>query len=91
MAVRTDHDCELVAVVEGQQKQIHELLEAAREQAARMSAQETRIERQSREIDQLKKALIGPKTERMKMPSVAEELGKTPGRERGHVRHRAHA
>ena len=71
MAVRTDHDCELVAVVEGQAKQIQELLELARAQGAS-------LEKASREIEQLKKALIGPKTERMKMPSVAEELGGAP-------------
>lgn len=38
----------------------------------------TIVEKQSRQIEQLMKALVGPKSERVKMPSVAEELGVEP-------------
>lgn len=64
MALSLDHDCELVAVVEDQQQKIEQLLALT--------------QKQQREIDQLKKALIGPKTERLKMPAVADELGREP-------------
>lgn len=64
MAPPLDHDCELVAVVEDQQQKIEQLLALT--------------QKQQREIDQLKKALIGPKTERLKMPAVADELGREP-------------
>lgn len=68
---RPDHDCDLYPVVEGQAKQIEELLELARQQ-------QERLDKAQREIDQLKKALVGPKTERLKMPSVENELGAVP-------------
>jgi transposase len=59
-----DHDCPLSTLVQEQQKRINELLE--------------RAQKQDREIAQLKKALIGPKSERIKMPSVQAALGVEP-------------
>jgi hypothetical protein len=59
-----DHDCPLTDLVQEQQLRIAQLLE--------------RADKQEREIAQLKKALIGPKSERIKMPSVQDELGKEP-------------
>jgi hypothetical protein len=56
-----DHDCPLSTLVEEQRKRIDELLE--------------RAQKQDREIAQLKKALLGPKSERTKMPSVEAALG----------------
>lgn len=40
--------------------------------------QATEIERLKREIEQLKKALIGPKSERSKMPRIEDALGREP-------------
>jgi transposase len=59
-----EHDCPLSTIVEEQQKRIDALL--------------ARAEQQDREIAQLKKALIGPKSERTKMPSVQAALGSEP-------------
>jgi transposase len=59
-----DHDCPLSTLVEEQRKRIDELLE--------------RAQKQDREIAQLKKALLGPKSERTKMPSVQAALGVEP-------------
>jgi transposase len=59
-----EHDCPLSTIVEEQQKRIDALL--------------ARAEQQDREIAQLKKALIGPKSERSKMPSVQVALGGEP-------------
>jgi transposase len=59
-----EHDCPLTDIVAEQQKRIDALLERAAQQ--------------EREIAQLKKALIGPKSERVKMPSVDQALGSEP-------------
>lgn len=59
-----DHDCPLTELVHEQQLRIEQLLEQSQKQA--------------QEIAQLKKALIGPKSERSKMPSVDSGLGKPP-------------
>jgi transposase len=73
-----DHDCSLTTLVQEQQRQIAQLLE--------------RAQKQEREIAQLKKALIGPKSERTKMPSVDDALGKAPvTTENRHARRREHA
>lgn len=64
MAPPVDHDCALTAYVAEQQKLIEELRE--------------RAEKQDREIAQLKKALLGPKSERTRMPSVQAALGTEP-------------
>jgi transposase len=64
MVPPVEHDCPLTALVEAQQKRIDELLE--------------RASQQDREIAQLKKALIGPKSERTKMPTIDEALGTEP-------------
>jgi transposase len=73
-----DHDCSLTEFMLEQQRRIEELLE--------------RTERQSQEIAQLKKALIGPKSERTKMPSVDAALGLEPvSAENRHARRRERA
>ena len=73
-----DHDCPLTDLVQEQQRRIEQLLE--------------RADKQEREIAQLKKALIGPKSERMKMPSVQDALGKEPvSAENRLARRREHA
>lgn len=59
-----DHDCPLTELVREQQRRIEQLLE--------------RAEKQDRELAQLKKALMGPKSERIKMPSVEDSLGTKP-------------
>ena len=64
MAPPDDHDCPMTELVREQQRRIEQLME--------------RAEKQDREIAQLKKALLGPKSERTKMPSVDESLGKEP-------------
>jgi len=64
MAPPDDHDCPLTDLVQEQQRRIDQLLE--------------RAEKQDREIAQLKKALMGPKSERTKMPSVQDAIGKEP-------------
>jgi transposase len=64
MVPPADHDCPLTELVQEQQRRIEQLLE--------------RAEKQDREIAQLKKALIGPKSERSKMPGVDAALGKQP-------------
>lgn len=63
MAPVVDHECALTAFVQEQQKKLDAVIALA--------------ERQQREIEQLKKALIGPKSERTKkMPSVDKAVGK---------------
>ena len=65
MAPVVDHECALTAFVQEQQKRLDAVIALA--------------ERQQREIEQLKKALIGPKSERTKkMPSVDKAVGKSP-------------
>jgi transposase len=64
MVPPVEHDCPLTSLVEEQQRRIDELLE--------------RAAKQDREIAQLKKALIGPKSERSKMPTIQEALGVEP-------------
>ena len=65
MAPVVDHDCALTAFVLEQQKKLDALVALA--------------DRQQREIEQLKKALIGPKSERSKkMASVDKAIGKPP-------------
>ena len=64
MVPPADHDCPLRELVQEQQRRIEQLLEQSQKQA--------------QEIAQLKKALIGPKSERAKMPSVQDALGRTP-------------
>jgi transposase len=78
-----DHDCPLTDLVQEQQRRIEQLL--------------ARAEKQDGEIAQLKKALFGPKSERTKMPSVQDALGKEPvsadnrlARRRDNARQRQH-
>ena len=60
-----DHECALTGFVEEQQKKLDALIVLA--------------ERQQREIEQLKKALFAPKSERTKkMASVDKAVGKPP-------------
>ena len=60
-----DHECAMTAFALEQTKKLDALMALA--------------ERQQREIDQLKKALIGPKSERSKkMAAIARSIGKTP-------------
>jgi transposase len=78
MVPPVEHDCPLSDIVAEQQKRIDALLERAAQQ--------------DREIAQLKKALIGPKSERTKMPSVDEALGTEPvSPENRNARRRARA
>src|SRR5262252_2436723 len=78
MVPAPDHDCSLTEYMQEQQRRIDELVE--------------RTERQAQEIAQLKKALIGPKSERIKMPSVESALGTEPvSAENRHARRRERA
>jgi transposase len=65
--VEVEHDCPLRTIVE--------------QQAAALALQAESIAVLQRELAQLKKAHIGPKSERMKMPSVSDSLGEAPSKE----------
>jgi transposase len=64
MVVPDDHDCPLADLVQEQRRRIEQLTE--------------RADKQERELVQLKKALFGPKSERVKIPSVEKSLGDKP-------------
>jgi hypothetical protein len=64
MVAPDDHDCPLTDLVQEQQRRIEQLM--------------ARAEKQDAEFAQLKKALFRPKSERTKMPSVQDGLGKEP-------------
>ena len=67
-----DHECALTAFVMEQQNKLQE-------QQKKLDSVIALAERQQREIEQLKKSLIGPKSERSKkMASIDKAIGKPP-------------